>query len=66
MSLLVAGYDKTKGHSLYQIDPSGSFWPWKATAIGKNHVNAKTFLEKRLVLSPHSASALRLVVATSL
>ncbi|KAF9936687.1 Proteasome subunit alpha type-2 [Modicella reniformis] len=33
---------------LYQVDPSGSYWPWKATAIGKNMVNAKTFLEKRL------------------
>jgi 20S proteasome subunit alpha 2 len=30
-----------------QVDPSGSYWPWKACAIGKNMVNAKTFLEKR-------------------
>ncbi|KAG5221840.1 Proteasome alpha type [Salix suchowensis] len=29
------------------VDPSGSFWAWKASAIGKNMVNAKTFLEKR-------------------
>ena len=35
------------GPHLYQIDPSGSFWAWKASAIGKNMVNAKTFLEKR-------------------
>jgi 20S proteasome subunit alpha 2 len=33
---------------LYQVDPSGSFWAWKASAIGRNAVNAKTFLEKRL------------------
>lgn len=32
---------------LYQVDPSGSFFAWKATAIGKGMVNAKTFLEKR-------------------
>lgn len=25
-----------------QVDPSGSYWPWKACAIGKNMVNAKT------------------------
>ena len=46
MSLLAAGYDDDGPH-LYQIDPSGSFWAWKASAIGKNMVNAKTFLEKR-------------------
>ena len=47
VSLLVAGWDEKAGPTLFQIDPSGSFWAWKATAIGKNHVNAKTFLEKR-------------------
>ena len=30
-----------------QVDPSGSYWAWKASAIGKNSSNAKTFLEKR-------------------
>ncbi|KAJ3068568.1 Proteasome subunit alpha type-2 [Podochytrium sp. JEL0797] len=46
VSLLIAGFDET-GPSLYQVDPSGSYWAWKASAIGKNMVNAKTFLEKR-------------------
>ncbi|KAI9360455.1 nucleophile aminohydrolase [Zopfochytrium polystomum] len=46
VSLLVAGFDET-GPSLYQVDPSGSYWAWKASAIGKNMVNARTFLEKR-------------------
>ncbi|KAG0365012.1 nucleophile aminohydrolase [Gamsiella multidivaricata] len=46
VSLLIAGFDES-GPMLYQVDPSGSYWPWKATAIGKNMVNAKTFLEKR-------------------
>jgi 20S proteasome subunit alpha 2 len=46
VSLLVAGYDES-GPSLYQVDPSGSYFAWKASAIGKNMVNAKTFLEKR-------------------
>lgn len=49
VSLLVAGFDNARGHTLYQVDPSGSFWAWKASAIGKNQVNAKTFLEKRYV-----------------
>jgi len=46
VSLLIAGFD-SQGPQLYQVDPSGSYWAWKASAIGKNMVNAKTFLEKR-------------------
>lgn len=47
VSLLVAGYDSQRGPCLYQVDPSGSYFMWKASAIGKNMTNAKTFLEKR-------------------
>ena len=46
VSLLFAGYD-SNGPQLYQVDPSGSYFAWKASAIGKNMTNAKTFLEKR-------------------
>lgn len=35
------------GPQLYQVDPSGTYFAWRATAIGKNFTNAKTFLEKR-------------------
>ncbi|XP_055824174.1 proteasome subunit alpha type-2-B-like [Solanum dulcamara] len=45
VSLLVAGFDE--GPQLYQVDPSGSYFSWKASAMGKNVSNAKTFLEKR-------------------
>uniref|UniRef100_A0A7S0C5Z3 Proteasome subunit alpha type-2 n=2 Tax=Proboscia inermis TaxID=420281 RepID=A0A7S0C5Z3_9STRA len=47
VSLLVAGMDSDGEPRLYQVDPSGAYFGWKATAIGKNHVNAKNFLEKR-------------------
>jgi len=47
VSLLIAGYDD-EGPQLYQVDPSGSYWAWKASAIGKNAANAKTFLEKKV------------------
>eukprot|EP00158_Paraphelidium_tribonemae_P002662 Partr_v1_DN25544_c1_g1_i2_m20785 putative The proteasome is a multicatalytic proteinase complex which is characterized by its ability to cleave peptides with Arg, Phe, Tyr, Leu, and Glu adjacent to the leaving group at neutral or slightly basic pH. The proteasome has an ATP-dependent proteolytic activity (By similarity) len=47
VSLLVVGWDDHEGYMLYQVDPSGSYFAWKATAIGKNMINAKTFLEKR-------------------
>merc|ERR1712000_462064 len=46
ISLMIAGYDDD-GPQLYQVDPSGSYFGWKASAIGKNFINAKTFLEKR-------------------
>lgn len=46
VSLLVAGVDDS-GPQLYQVDPSGSYFAWKASAIGKNMANAKAFLEKR-------------------
>lgn len=42
----MAGFDE-HGPQLYQIDPSGSYFAWKASAIGKNMTDAKTFLEKR-------------------
>ncbi|CAB9499533.1 Proteasome subunit alpha [Seminavis robusta] len=48
ISLLVGGIDKADGSPhLYQVDPSGTYFAWKATAIGRNHLNAKNFLEKR-------------------
>ncbi|KAL2708092.1 Proteasome component Y7 [Kluyveromyces marxianus] len=47
VSVLVAGHDEHNGFSLYQVDPSGAYFPWKATAIGKGSSAAKTFLEKR-------------------
>lgn len=47
VSLLVCGYDKDHGFSLYQVDPSGTYWAWKAACIGKNFITAKSFLEKR-------------------
>ena len=46
VSLMLAGYDDN-GPQLYQVDPSGSYFAWKASAIGKNMINAKAFLEKR-------------------
>lgn len=45
VSILFAGYDDD-GPQLYQIDPSGAYFGWKATAIGKDSVSAETFLER--------------------
>lgn len=45
VSILFASFDDD-GPQLYQIDPSGAYFGWKATAIGKDSVSAKTFLER--------------------
>jgi 20S proteasome subunit alpha 2 len=47
ISLLVAGLDGDGAPGLFQVDPSGAYFGWKATAIGKNYISAKNFLEKR-------------------
>ena len=52
VSLLICGWDEPGKPVLFQCDPSGAYFAWKATAMGKNQVNGKTFLEKRSVLSP--------------
>ena len=46
VSLLMAGCDD-EGPHLYQVDPSGSYFAWKASAIGKHTQSAKDVLEKR-------------------
>ncbi|GBO22220.1 Proteasome subunit alpha type-2 [Araneus ventricosus] len=49
VSLLIAGWDSGRPY-LFQCDPSGAYFAWKATAMGKNHVSGKAFLEKRYLL----------------
>lgn len=46
VSLLICGWDNDRPY-LFQCDPSGTYFAWKATAMGKNFINGKTFLEKR-------------------
>lgn len=36
------------GPSLYQVDPSGTYFPWKATAIGKGGDKREDFLGKAI------------------
>lgn len=48
VSLLVIGKGASDEETaLYQVDPSGAYWPWRASAIGRGMTNAKSFLEKR-------------------
>ncbi|KAK9731705.1 Proteasome subunit A N-terminal signature [Popillia japonica] len=40
-------YTQSGGVRPFGCDPSGAYFAWKATAMGKNFINGKTFLEKR-------------------
>ncbi|KAA6347470.1 MAG: putative 20S proteasome alpha subunit B [Streblomastix strix] len=64
-SLLVAGYNaKDKKSDLYQIDPSGAFWAWKASGIGKDAGNTKSFLEKRFQADMELDDAIHTAILT--
>lgn len=57
-ALLIGGVDG-KPH-LYETDPSGSYWEYKATAIGENSDKAKAYFAK------HYKDGLELVAAVDL
>lgn len=63
VSLLAAGYD-ADGPQLYQVDPSGSYWAWKASAIGKRQLSAKSFLEKRFSADMELEDAIHTAILT--
>lgn len=42
----------------------GSYFAWNATAIGKNDLNAKTFLEKRYKETNEQADAIHTALLT--
>jgi len=47
ISSLIGGFDANGKPALYQTDPSGAYFAWKATAIGKNSKTVTDFLEKK-------------------
>ncbi|XP_955485.1 proteasome subunit alpha type 2, putative [Theileria annulata] len=63
ISLLLASYDDD-GPQLYQIDPSGAFFGWKATAIGSRMQNNNTFLEKRYNPEMELEDAIHIAILT--
>lgn len=60
VSLLICGWDNDRPY-LFQCDPSGAYFAWKATAMGRLYVNGKTFLEKRYFLLLRLASVEKLI-----
>lgn len=46
IGMIVAGYDEESGPQIFQIEASGTFYCWKATALGRGSSEARSFLEK--------------------
>jgi proteasome alpha subunit len=61
VSLLVAGVDD-QGPQLYTTDPSGSFWGWKATAIGKESDVVRDFFGEKYSENLKLDAALKLAL----
>jgi len=47
ISTLIGGFDTHGNVGLYQTDPSGTYYAWKATAVGRNSKTVTDFLEKK-------------------
>jgi len=47
ISMLVGGYNGEGKPALYQTDPSGAYFEWKAAAVGRNSKTVQDFLEKK-------------------
>lgn len=68
VSSILAGFDSSSGKPLmYQIDPSGTYFSWKANAIGgRNSKSMREFLEKEWKPTLSVDEAVNLCVKTLL
>mmetsp|Transcript_35574 Transcript_35574/g.102271 ORF Transcript_35574/g.102271 Transcript_35574/m.102271 type:complete len:245 (+) Transcript_35574:87-821(+) len=62
ISTLLGGFNTDGVPELYQTDPAGTYYAWKATAIGKNSKSVVDFLEKKYVEDLEEGPALRLAL----
>ena len=62
VALLIAGVDHENGPSLYQTDPSGTYFEWQARAIGSGGDTAMQQLKEHYKADMTLADAEKLVV----
>lgn len=67
VSSILAGFGSDGKPQIYQIDPSGTYFAWKANAIGgKNSKGMREFLEKEWTENMSETDALKLSVKSLL
>eukprot|EP00735_Rhodelphis_limneticus_P003732 TRINITY_DN15246_c0_g1::TRINITY_DN15246_c0_g1_i1::g.30779::m.30779 TRINITY_DN15246_c0_g1::TRINITY_DN15246_c0_g1_i1::g.30779 ORF type:complete len:260 (+),score=34.56,sp/P34120/PSA7_DICDI/66.26/3e-120,Proteasome/PF00227.21/4.6e-63,Proteasome_A_N/PF10584.4/4.8e-15 TRINITY_DN15246_c0_g1_i1:32-781(+) len=62
ISTLIIGFDSDGTPNLYQTDPAGHYFSWKATAIGRSSKTVQEFLEKNHKADMTNDEALKLAV----
>jgi 20S proteasome subunit alpha 4 len=62
ISTLIVGYGDDNLPKLYNTDPSGTFYNWKATCIGRNSKTVQDFLEKNWKEELDDEAAVRLAL----
>jgi proteasome alpha subunit len=63
VSLLVAGIDEDGSPRLYQTDPTGIFFPYRATAIGEGDTEVEEILQKKYKKELTIEEGIRVAVA---
>ncbi|KAJ1965635.1 Proteasome subunit alpha type-4 [Dipsacomyces acuminosporus] len=66
ISTLIVGFDPDNSPKLFQTDPSGIYYEWKANSIGRNSQTVREFLEKHYTESISEADAIKLAVKSLL
>merc|ERR1712176_1201112 len=62
ISTLLGGFNTDGKPELYQTDPAGTYYAWKANAIGKNSKSVVDYLEKKFVEDMDQDATLRLAL----
>jgi len=62
ISSLIGGFSSDGKPMLYQTDPSGAYFAWKATAVGKNSKTVQDFLEKKYTEDLNEEDTLKLAI----
>lgn len=62
ISTLLGGFNTDGKPELYQTDPAGTYYAWKANAIGKNSKSVVDFLEKKYTEDMDDDATLRLAL----
>ncbi len=63
ISLLIGGYDQ-KSEQVFMIEPTGTYFQYKAKAIGMNSSEANKYLEKNYRDNMDMKAAIRLAIST--